>query len=519
MDRRRFLATVVTGSVITGFDPLSRRWLAAAEAAVGGDAPLPPLDGVVVMDEASLRADSADEGNIVHRRPWAVLRPGSVEDIARMLRFCRRHGVAAAARGRGHTVFGQSQAGGGLVVETGPLATIHSLSPDEADVDAGVVWKDLFAAAVAKGVTPPIFTAYTALTVGGTLSVGGVGSSPREGVQVQRVRRLQVVTGTGEIVWCSPTVETPLFEGALAGLGQLGIMTRAVLELVPAPTEVRQWTLSYLDPHLFFRDLRAVLERGELDSVYGQIVPPATAPAAPGARPPLGAVGGGPGAGPGPTVTVPPPPVPWGYLLNVARYHRPGRRHPGDEEFLRGLSDLRPLRRSDTRSYLEFVYQVDVLVDSLKAAGLWNGFPRPWFDVFLPGQVAEGFVVDTFSELALDDVGPTGFGLVYPIRRDTLTRQFFTVPDSSTGWIFLFDILTSAPAPGPNTRFVAEKIARNRAVFERARARGGTLYPISATPMTPADWARQYGARYAEFARLKRRYDPAGILTPGVRMF
>ena len=34
--------------------------------------------------------------------------PGSVDDIAAMIRFCRRHDIKVATRGQAHTTFGQS---------------------------------------------------------------------------------------------------------------------------------------------------------------------------------------------------------------------------------------------------------------------------------------------------------------------------------------------------------------------------------------------------------------------------
>lgn len=145
--------------------------------------------------------------------------------------------------------------------------------------------------------------------------------------------------------------------------------------------------------------------------------------------------------------------------------------------------------------------------------------PHPWLDVFLPGEVAEPFVVDTFSRFRFNDPGLAGFGLLFPILRSAVTRPSLVTPESDTDWIYLFDVLTSAPLPGPNTEFVADKLARNRQLYERARAVGGTLYPISAVRMQPADWAHQYGPRYAELVALKNLHDPDNLLTPGVRMF
>jgi cytokinin dehydrogenase len=193
MDRRRFLAAAATTAAATvlvaGFDQTGRRWVAAADADPN-TAPLPALDGVVVTDDAVRTADSSDEGNIVHRRPWAVLRPGSVDDIAAMIRYCRQYAIQVAARGEAHTVYGQSLVEGGLVIETRWLDTIHRIGPDTADVDAGVLWKTILPAAVNRGLTPPVFTGYIELTVGGTLSVGGISTDGRQGAQVDNVRAL-----------------------------------------------------------------------------------------------------------------------------------------------------------------------------------------------------------------------------------------------------------------------------------------------------------------------------------------
>ena len=90
---------------------------------------VPPLDGVLVTDPTSLAGAARDVGEIVHDTPVAVLRPGSVEDIQKMIRFCRRFRIKAAARGQGHTTFGQSQVEGGLVIEMGTLNAIHSIAP------------------------------------------------------------------------------------------------------------------------------------------------------------------------------------------------------------------------------------------------------------------------------------------------------------------------------------------------------------------------------------------------------
>ena len=132
----------------------------------------------MLRTDAGARTAVADDfGHLVHRRPVAVLEPGSVEDIARLIRFARRHGIGVAARGEGHAAFGQAQVRGGVVIDMGRLARVHSVGATSADVDAGVTWRTLLDHTLPRGLVPPALTDYQDLSVGGTLSVGGIGGA------------------------------------------------------------------------------------------------------------------------------------------------------------------------------------------------------------------------------------------------------------------------------------------------------------------------------------------------------
>jgi len=63
-------------------------------------------------------------------------------------------------------------------------------------------------------------------------------------------------------------------------------------------------------------------------------------------------------------------------------------------------------------------------------------------------------------------------------------------------------------------------VASNRVLYERVRAVGGKIYPVSALPFTAGDWKDHFGPdTWRQFARAKREYDPNNILTPGVAIF
>ena len=94
LSRRSVLKGIAAGVTVVGWSGLDRAWIpaGASEAARAGATPLPPLDGTVEMSPAALAAFSGDFGRLVTGTPTAVLRPGSVKDIVKMVRYARRTG-------------------------------------------------------------------------------------------------------------------------------------------------------------------------------------------------------------------------------------------------------------------------------------------------------------------------------------------------------------------------------------------------------------------------------------------
>jgi hypothetical protein len=60
-----------------------------------------------------------------------------------------------------------------------------------------------------------------------------------------------------------------------------------------------------------------------------------------------------------------------------------------------------------------------------------------------------------------------------------------------------------------------QMVTDNHRLLQRVRRIGGHDYPVGATPATRRDWQQHFGAQWPRFARARRRYDPAEILTPG----
>ncbi|GAA3219619.1 FAD-binding protein [Streptomyces sp. XM83C] len=471
----------VTGAAVIGFDPATRSW--AAEGTGAGLAKVPRLDGTLFTDAASLAAAAEDYGHLVHRRPRAVLRPGSVRDVVAMIRFCNEHCLPVAPRGEGHQTHGQAQVQGGLVIETGTLAAIGPVKPHQATVTvgAGAKWSDVARATLVHGLTPPVFTDYIELSVGGTLSVGGIGGQGhRHGVQVDNVTELKVVTGSGELVRCSPTRQPDLFHAVLAGLGQCGVIVEATLRLVRAPRTVRHYTLTYDDLETFVEDECRLLEDDRFAYVGGQI-----------------------SADSGGAFRV--------HTLEAVAYGPPVGPAPNDRALLRGLRHTHA--ETADLSYFDFLNRLAPLIASLKAGGFWT-WVHPWLNLILPSDAAVAISAPVLAELTPAELGP-GVIQLYPLRRERLTAPLFRAPDDPMP--FLFDVL---PAVAPDdTATIERRLVANRAAYEAAVAVGGTQYPVGSIPFDRRDWRTHFGDAWPQLVRAKRRYDPRGLLTPGQGIF
>ncbi|AFU02203.1 FAD-binding protein [Nocardia brasiliensis] len=445
----------------------------------------PAVDGELLLDESARRAVATDLGNITSVTPAAVLRPRSAQDIAALVGFCHTHGISVSTRGQAHTTLGQGLSDG-LVIENRHLNRIHSLDGDVAEVDAGVLWRDLVTAAFEQSPrrTPPAVTGYTSLTVGGTLSVGGLGGlvgALRTGLQVDHVRELEVVTGTGELVRCSPAQRRDLFEAVLGGLGQCGVITKAVVELEPARERARSYVLDYTDNADFFRDLRTLIERPGIDHVYAELYSPQSEPT---------------------------------HRLYATVMYDPAN-PPDDEAGVRGLTTEPVI---DDTPYLDYVFKIDTLVDGMRETVHWDELVKPWYDVWLGGAVVEDYVDEVQSSLTARDIGPFGISLLYPQCRTTMTRPYPPVPEpDGSDWVFVLDINTVAETRGAHPEFVEEMLDRNDRLLTEARKQyGAVLYPIGSLRRTAQDWRDHYGDRWPAFSAAKKRFDPRGILAPGL---
>lgn len=485
ISRRKFLRGTLAGAVVVaGFNTRLLSWVSAAELqhhATSLAEDFPDFDGVLLLDEASRTAVADDFGHIVHRQPFAVLKPGSVDDVVELVRFARRNNIKVAARGQAHSTQGQSQVEAGVVVDMTTLATVHEINPTNALVDGGTRWLDLLTQSIPQGLTPPTLVDFLELTVGGTVSLGGIGSQAfRFGPNVDNVLELQVVTGEGDLVTCSATQNRDLFDAARSGLGQFGLIVRARVRLIPAPPNARLYHAFYSSLPNFLSDLERLIDDGRFDTVQGFAVPD--------------------GAGG------------WLFQLETTKYFSPGN-EPDDASLLAGLAFNPGTQTALDLTYFDYLNRLAPLVEFLRQIGVW-ALPHPWVSLFVPAENAQTLVGETLATLTVDDVGQ-GPILIYPFNRELFQTPFFRVPDSRH--FFVFALLRNAVPPVPER--VAQLVAANRTLFERATTLGGKRYPFDSVPMTKHDWQEHYQPVWGPLVSAKHRFDPALILTPGQGIF
>lgn len=457
------------------------------------------LEATIIRDEDVRRAVAQDYGGYRQHVPRGVIRARTVDDVTAAVTYAAQQNVNLAVRGAAHSTHGQSQAEDGLVLDLRGLDQLLEVTPDSLVVQGGALWRDVAHAALSVGRTFPVFTDYLGATVGGTLSLGGVGSRTWQlGAQTDHVLELEVVTATGDVVGCSPHENRVLFDAVRCGLGQFGVITSARLRLVPAPSRAHYHRALYGDLDTFVQTLDALIDEGREDCVQGF------------------ALGNDPQSiaghlGPDAAGFVPPPGTgPWVFCIETVRLL----------EAAEDLTVTAPRRRDWLPGgyfpvdlpYLGYLDRLGPVEDTLTQLGLWQ-LPHPMLDLILPGSQARVFLVEMLA--SVDPAEVAGPALIYPYRRQHLQTPFFSAPDEPQ--VVLVGLMRTTLPPTPE--HVEAQLGQNRRLYEAAVDRGGCYYPVDSVPMTAADWERQFGDRWPAFTEAKRRFDPQHLLNPGQSIF
>ena len=185
--------------------------------------------------------------------PLAVARPATTGEVAQTLQIAKNHGVAVVPVSGNTGLVGGTMTKDGLMISLDRMNRIRALNPAArtATVEAGVILTTLHEAAAEQGLYFPLwFGARGSAMIGGVLSTNAGGSNVlRYGSTRSLCLGLEVVLADGRVLNLLSELHKDnsgydlkdLFIGAE---GTLGIITAAVMKLVPAPAAYATATLS-----------------------------------------------------------------------------------------------------------------------------------------------------------------------------------------------------------------------------------------------------------------------------------
>ncbi len=168
------------------------------------------------------------------RAPAYVLKPAGTADILDAFDLARSLGLTLTARGAGRSYNDAALNGGRIVLDLCALNHILKWNPDTGVVVAepGVTIQQLWQRVEPDGWWPPVVSGTMFTTLGGCLGANVHGKNNfRVGPIGEHVTQFTAVLPTGAEVTCSPRKNAELFYAMIGGFGMLGVFTSITLQM------------------------------------------------------------------------------------------------------------------------------------------------------------------------------------------------------------------------------------------------------------------------------------------------
>ena len=170
----------------------------------------------------------------VDRRPLAIVRAASTQDVVEAVRYAHDHALPLAVRSGGHSLAYYSMIDDAIVVDLSGMTRV-SIDPEArvARVQAGATSGDLAGPANAHGLALSTGDTHS-VGFGGLTTGGGIGFMVRKyGLAIDNLLSAQVVTAAGDVVTASADEHPDLFWAIRGGGGNFGIVTEFTFRLAP----------------------------------------------------------------------------------------------------------------------------------------------------------------------------------------------------------------------------------------------------------------------------------------------
>jgi len=504
----------------------------------------------LITDSASLAFFAEDYGHWVHRAPIAVFAATSAKDVSILLEIAYNENKIKSDGSKGRDAFqvvlrggsgntngnAQNQCGAPQVILD--LTAINqitvekskfSLLPSTAWVGAGANWESFVIAAGNQGLRPTVVPDYLGITVGGIVSIGGLGAdAARLGPIVNQIIQAQIVTSDGDIETVS--FDDAIFAAMKGGLGQFGVFIKFQFLLVKNEPLTRVFhalvptfqALSTASRHIINNGLGRLADgvqafgvSNDRDSIVSFVAPESELTKVNAS---LSAITGN------------------------------GKRYVYYLEFLaRGTgSDLPSL--ASARAFFgnkadpNLIFFTDyptfnwdnrlelTVIPFLVAVGSWQA-PHPWGAFHFDASQRTETYFDNYLQ-GQDNAADLGFGLIalypFPAKNVITLSAAVGVTDLKGQDIWWHTTLgRTTNIPGAPAAVIAAAYAaqaqQNRVLWDGFAAQGSSasFYPCGVLPnTTPQDWKRHFSqVGYDLFTAAKKKYDDRKIFVDTRNIF
>ena len=173
------------------------------------------------------------------RRPAAIARCASTDDVRRVVRLAGERDLLLAVRGGGHNVAGTAGVDGGLVVDLSDMNDVEvDPQSERARAGGGTTFADLDAATQAHGLAAP-GGVVSKTGIGGLTLSGGIGWLRRKhGLTCDNLVAATLVAADGTVHQVDEERDPELLWGLRGGGGNFGVATELTYQLHPVGPEV-----------------------------------------------------------------------------------------------------------------------------------------------------------------------------------------------------------------------------------------------------------------------------------------
>ena len=171
----------------------------------------------------------------VRAAPRELARPGSMDELARMIGAYGREGRRVRVVGSGHSFTPLAQTDDVLVTLDGLQGIVAVDETSQTVRVRGGTWlKTLGNALLERGLAQENLGDIDVQSIAGAISTGTHGTGVGFGTLATQVEGLTLVTASGDVVECSAEREPDVFKAAQVSLGALGVIAEVTLRVVPA---------------------------------------------------------------------------------------------------------------------------------------------------------------------------------------------------------------------------------------------------------------------------------------------